>query len=289
MILKPYIVAEIGANHLGSLEQAKHLISLAATSGADCAKFQKRTPHLCVPDYIKNQSHPNPDFAYGKTYLEHRIALELSIEQHAELKSYCDQWNIDYAASVWDEVSANEIISLKPKYIKIPSAMNTNFDLIDQILTRFDGDIHISFGMVAKDQFFSIWRWITDQGVHKRVIPYHTTSIYPCPEKYLYLQQISAMKKVRHPPFRIGFSSHTLNVNADVAALALGANYFEHHFAISRNIRHTDACVSLSPDELICLRKSLDAISEAIIERPNNISQKEEQEKSKLSYSKQKN
>ena len=97
---KPFIIAEIGCTHIGNLERAKSLARLAKLAGADMLKTQKRNPRESVPEIWWDKPHPNERFSYGKTYLEHRENVELSIEQHAELKAYCDEIDIEYSTSV---------------------------------------------------------------------------------------------------------------------------------------------------------------------------------------------
>ena len=97
-ITKPNVVAEIGCVHAGSLDRAKDLVSLAKLCGADFVKTQKRCPIESVPKEMQNLPHPNERFSYGKTYLEHRENLELSIEQHVELKQHCESIGLKYSS-----------------------------------------------------------------------------------------------------------------------------------------------------------------------------------------------
>ena len=107
------IIAEIGGTHIGSISRAKKLAKLAKLAGADVLKTQKRNPKECVRKELWREPHPNEMFSYGRTYLDHRNNLELSIEQHAELKGYCNSIDIRYSTSVWDITSAKEVIKLK--------------------------------------------------------------------------------------------------------------------------------------------------------------------------------
>ncbi|NJL70119.1 MAG: hypothetical protein HC888_00290 [Candidatus Competibacteraceae bacterium] len=116
--MNPIVIAEIGAVHAGKLDRAKELVKLASSAGSHYAKFQKRNPVESTPKHLWHLPHSNARFSYGKTYLEHRQNLELTIEQHAELKRYCESLNIGYATSVWDMTSANEVVSLNPDFIK---------------------------------------------------------------------------------------------------------------------------------------------------------------------------
>jgi len=111
---QPRVIAEIGCNHMGNLNVAKELILKARDCGCDYAKFQKRNPRELLTPEQAAAPHPVPYNAYGSTYLEHRENLELSLEQHRELKKYCESVGIGYSSSVWDVTSAKEIVSLNP-------------------------------------------------------------------------------------------------------------------------------------------------------------------------------
>ncbi|MDY3112769.1 MAG: N-acetylneuraminate synthase family protein, partial [Helicobacter sp.] len=127
---KPQIIAEIGCNHKGDFNIAKELILLAKNAGAKIVKFQKRNNKELLSKEQYNAPHPNPINSYGKTYGEHREFLEFSLEQHKALKEFCEQIGVIYSTSVWDSTSALEIISLNPAFIKVPSACNTNYELL---------------------------------------------------------------------------------------------------------------------------------------------------------------
>ena len=99
-----------------------------------------------------NAPHPNPANSYGDTYGAHREYLEFDVNQHAELKAYCEEIGIVYSTSVWDTTSAKEIASLNPEYIKIPSACNNNYDMLGWLCDNYKGEIHISTGMTTKGE-----------------------------------------------------------------------------------------------------------------------------------------
>ena len=137
--LKPEVIAEIGCNHRGEMNTAKELIRVAAIyCGADAVKFQKRCNRELLTTEQYNAPHPNPANSYGKTYGEHREYLEFTAEQHKELKEYCGQMGITYSTSVWDLTSAKEIAALEPAFIKIPSACNNHFKMLDRKSTRLN-------------------------------------------------------------------------------------------------------------------------------------------------------
>ena len=149
---KPFLIAEIGCNHMGDIVTAKELILLAKNNGANAAKFQKRNNKKLLTEEQYNAPHPNPQNSYGNTYGAHREFLEFSLDQHSELKNYCNSINIEYSTSVWDTVSAEEIISLNPKMIKVPSACNNNLALLELLRDKYYGEIHISLGMTTKEE-----------------------------------------------------------------------------------------------------------------------------------------
>ena len=157
---KPYVIAEIGCNHKGDMNIAKELIKIAKIFGnADAVKFQKRSNKELLTAAQYNAPHPNPINSYGETYGAHREYLEFDLKQHKELKTYCEELDIVYSTSVWDLTSAKEITSLNPVFIKIPSACNNNYDMLEWLCLNYKGEIHISTGMTSKleieELFFS--------------------------------------------------------------------------------------------------------------------------------------
>ncbi len=281
--MQPYLIAELSCVHLGDFDRAKMLIDLAKESGCSCVKFQKRTIPDSVPLSIRDKPHPNKQFAYGKTYLEHRHKLEFNIDKHEKLKQYCDSIKIDYACSVWDEKSADKIIQINPAFIKIPSALNSDWDLINHVFYESDKKIHISLGMTNSDNRQEIFQFasVNDINKDKRIIFYHCTSIYPCPIEHLYLNEISNISRMMGSK-NIGFSNHSLSIEADILAYALGARYFERHFVDTRECRHNDSKVSLIPKEMLELKNRLGEASKMLQDRPFKLSVEEKTELNKL-------
>ena len=150
---KPRLIAEAGCNHKGDIEIAKELIRTAAIyCKADVIKFQKRcNKELLTPEQY-NAPHPNPANSYGKTYGEHREFLEFTAAQHGELKEYCEKMGIIYSTSVWDMTSAKEITALKPELIKIPSACNNHYEMLQWLCDNYHGEIHVSLGMTTHEE-----------------------------------------------------------------------------------------------------------------------------------------
>jgi N-acetylneuraminate synthase len=256
------IVAEIGCVHGGSLSRALFLTGLAAKNGADYVKFQKRNPYLSTPDHLKNHPHPNPNFAYGSTYLEHRINLELSLEDHVILRDTCHAYGVLYGCSVWDMESAKGIISLNPDLLKIPSACNHDFDLINYCLQNCNSKIHISLGMTNRNDRVEIFDFLSSY--RDRVVLYHCVSEYPCSFDKM---QMLGISEIINNGFEAAFSNHGYGIAMDIAAMMLGAKYDERHFVDDRAFRHTDAAASLEPDGLRRLKRDILAVGLALGER----------------------
>ena len=142
--IEPMVIAEIVCNHKGDLNIAKEMIETAAIYGkVDAVKFQKRCNRELLTPEQYNAPHPDPMNSYGNTYGEHREFLEFTLEQHRELKEYCEQLNIIYSTSVWDLTSAKEIIELDPQFIKIPSACNNHYKMLGWLCENYKGEIHV--------------------------------------------------------------------------------------------------------------------------------------------------
>ena len=175
-------IAEIGCNHKGDIQIAKELILLAKDCGADVAKFQKRNSIELLPKEQYNAPHPNPHNSYGKTYGQHREFLEFSKEQHKDLMNYCNSIDIEYSTSVWDVTSALEISELNPNLIKVPSASNTHYKMLEVLRDQYSGEVHVSFGMTTSQEQENLVNFFEEKDQAKnRLVLYSCTSGYPVP------------------------------------------------------------------------------------------------------------
>lgn len=270
---KVKVIAEIGCNHKGDFKIAFELIQKAKLCGADVAKFQKRNNKLLLTEELYNAPHPNPMNSYGSTYGEHREFLEFNLKQHVELKKYCESIGITYCTSVWDEISATEIIDLKPVFIKVPSACNNNFKLLKLLRDEYDGEVHISSGMTTLDEIEEIIRFFEETNdAAKRVVLYACTSGYPVPFKDICLLEITRLQGLYFNRLKsIGFSGHHLGIAVDIAAYVLGAEWIERHFTIDRTWKGTDHAASLEPAGLSKLIRDLEAVNKALTFKSKDI------------------
>lgn len=283
---EPKVVAEIGCNHMGEMSIAKELIRLAKEAGAKYAKFQKRTPKELLTQEQYEAPHPVPYNSYGNTYGAHREFLEFDAAQHQELKDYCDEIGVGYATSVWDMTSAYEIIALKPDYIKIPSACNNHFEMLKLLRDKYDGEIHVSFGMTTQEEMKQIVSFFEEtDAARDRLVVYSCTSGYPVPFNDVCLLEIHRLQEYFGKRVKaVGFSGHHLGIAIDVAAYTLGTDWVERHFTKDRTWKGTDHAASLEPSGLQKLCRNLMATHEALGYKKSDILAIEEVQRDKLKY-----
>ena len=283
---KPKIVAEIGCNHMGNMEIAKELIDLAKQSGVLYVKFQKRNNSLLLSKEQYNAPHPVPENSYGDTYGAHREYLEFDLNQNLELMNYCNRIGVVYSTSVWDVTSAQEMITLNPEFLKVPSACNNNFKLLKILRDDYQGQVQLSVGMTSKSEVDQIIRFFEETNQAKsRLVIYSCTSGYPVPAKDVALLEIDWLHTVYgERVFEIGFSGHHLGVSIDIAAYTLGARWIERHFTKDKSWKGTDHCASLTPDELSDLTCGLNDTYEALRYKHTEILPIEKIQRDKLKH-----
>ncbi|MBS5118692.1 MAG: N-acetylneuraminate synthase family protein [Clostridium sp.] len=289
MYKKPFVIAEAGCNHMGQMEIAKDLIETAAHfCKADAIKFQKRCPKELLTPEQYNAPHPHPENSYGNTYGAHREFLEFTVDQHEQLKFWCEEAGIIYSTSVWDMTSAKEIVSLKPKFIKIPSACNTHFEMLQWLCDNYEGEIQLSFGMTSHEEEEEIVKLFEENGRAKDLVLFNCTSGYPVPFKDVCLLEINRMREAYESRVKaIGFSGHHLGIAIDMAAYTLGASIIERHYTLDRTWKGTDHAASLEPEGIRKLVRNLNAVHEALTYKSVEILPIEQVQRDKLKYRKQ--
>ena len=207
------------------------------------------------------------------------------MEQHRQLKLWCEEFGITYATSVWDMTSAKEIASLKPQFIKIPSACNNNYEMLQWLCENYQGEIQISFGMTTHDEEEKIVRLFEETGRNKDLVLFNCTSGYPVPFEDICLLEITRMReKYEERVKKIGFSGHHLGIAVDVAAFTLGAEVIERHFTLDRTWKGTDHAASLEPDGVRKLTRNLNQTYMALRYKSQEILPIEQIQRDKLKY-----
>lgn len=280
----PKIIAEIGCNHKGDLAIAKEMIMTAALfCKVDVVKFQKRNNRELLSEAEYNAPHPDPANSYGATYGEHREVLEFNLDQHKELKSWCEENRLIYSTSVWDLTSAKEIASIGPELIKVPSACNLNKELLGYLCDHYQGEIHLSLGMTTRAEEEMIVSFFESKGRNHDLVLYSCTSGYPVPFDDVCLLELPRLKEIyQHRVKAIGFSGHHLGIAVDSAAVALGAAWIERHFTLDRTWKGTDHAASLEPDGMRKLARDCRAVAKTLTFKSAEILSIEEVQRNKL-------
>ena len=185
---KTYIIAEIGINHNGEMDIAKKLIDIAVVAGCDAVKFQKRNPDVCVPEHQKGVMRKTP---WGEmTYLEYKYRMEFDKSQYDEIDQYCKEKQIAWSASPWDLDSLEFLQQYDVPFIKIPSAMITNEELM-KATAKCGKRVIISTGMSTEEEIDQAVEWM--KGTDLAIL--HCNSTYPAPLEDLNLSYISVLKE----------------------------------------------------------------------------------------------
>ncbi|HRE40189.1 MAG TPA: N-acetylneuraminate synthase family protein [Ignavibacteria bacterium] len=251
-----YIIAEIGINHNGSLENAKKMIAGAKEADCDAVKFQKRTPELCVP---KDQWNIERDTPWGRmTYIDYRHKVELTYDDYKEIDRYCNEIGIDWFASCWDEDSVDFIEQFNPKLYKAASASLTDINLLKKKKST-GKPLMISTGMSTMEE---IENAVAEIGTDNLMIA-HSTSTYPCRLEELNLRMILTLKKM-FPNVPIGYSGHETGLAPSWAAAAVGANFIERHITLDRAMWGTDQAASVEPEGFNRLVKNIRDIEKSL-------------------------
>lgn len=280
-------VAEVGCNHQGNFNLVLKMIDqLKNFCNVDYVKFQKRNNKELLDFKKYNSPHPVPKNSFGKTYGEHREKLEFSINQHRQIKKYCEKLKMESFTSVWDLTSAKQNLVLKPKHVKVPSACNNNWELMKYIFKNYKCNIHISLGMTTISEEKKIVALAKKFNANKRTILYACTSDYPVqPDDICLLEITKLIKKYGKTVKAIGFSGHHHGISADIAAATLGATWIERHFTIDRTMKGTDHAASLEPDGTRRLKRDLDLLSQTLKFKPKEILPCELGQRKKLKFS----
>lgn len=251
---KTYIIAEIGINHNGSLENAKRLIDVAAVSGCDAVKFQKRNPDVCVPEHQKAVMRDTP---WGRmTYLDYKYKVEFEKEEYDEIDRYCKDKGIEWSASPWDLDSLEFLMGYDIPWIKIPSAMITNEKLM-KASAATGKKVIFSTGMSTYEEIDQAVGWLSGNDV----LMLHCNSTYPAPLKDLNLKCIQTLKEKYN--CEVGYSGHEFRLGTSVAAIYLGATCIERHITLDRTMWGSDHMSSVEPQGLIKMVRGIRELEEA--------------------------
>lgn len=235
-----FVIAEIGINHNGNLDTAKHLINVAVMAGCDAVKFQKRTVDVVYSAEELAKLRENP---FGTTNGDLKRGLEFGADEYREIDRYCKDSGIMWFASCWDEGAVDFIDQFNPPCYKIASASLTDDDLLTYTCNK-GKPIILSTGMSTMEE---ISHAVDVIGKDNLVI-LHCTSTYPSEVGELNLKAINTLEKEFDVP--IGYSGHEKGISLSSASVAVGACVVERHITLDRTMWGSDQAASLEPQGL---------------------------------------
>jgi N-acetylneuraminate synthase len=249
-----YLIGEIGINHNGSLDIAQNLISVAKNAGCNAVKFQKRTVEIVYTQEELTKPRENP---FGSTNGDLKRGLEFGIEQYKKVNEFCDEADIAWFASCWDEPSVDFISQFPVPCYKIASASLTDDNLLRH--TRAAGKpIMLSTGMSTIEE---IDHAVEILGKNDLII-IHATSTYPANYDEIDLRVIPQLRKRYGVP--VGYSGHETGIATSVAAVALGACVVERHITLERSMWGSDQAASLGPSGITQLARDIRLVEMAM-------------------------
>lgn len=234
-----YLIAEIGINHNGDLQIAKKLMDAAWATGWDCAKFQKRTPDICVPENQKNVMRQTP---WGEmTYIEYKKRIEFEKKEYDYIDKYAKEKPLSWTASVWDLPSLKFLMQYDVPFIKIPSAKITDKTLVEES-AKAGKPLFISTGMSTIEEV-DVAVNIIEKYLSKNYLLFHCNSTYPAKIEELNMQMINTLKERYN--CLVGYSGHEYDIMPSTLAPVYGACAIERHVTLAHDMWGTDHAASL--------------------------------------------
>lgn len=246
-----YIIAEAGVNHNNSLKRAKELIVKAAKAGADAIKFQTYKAGKLVtktaPRFWEWKGEPKRHGTQHDSYATMDVD-RFPLKHYPELIRTCKRHNIEFLSTPFDEESADALVKLGMKAIKVSSSDVTNLPFLSY-LAKFKLPILLSVGASTMGEIEDAVRTIEQAG-NKKIVIMQCTLVYPTPYEHTNLRVIPTLTAL-FPEYIIGLSDHTLGVHIPPAAVALGARVVEKHYTVDKNLPNSpDHHLSVDPPEL---------------------------------------
>jgi sialic acid synthase len=240
-----FVIAEIGHNHQGSVEQAKELFREAKAAGAHAVKLQKRDNRSLYTRELFNRPYENEN-SYGPTYGEHREALEFGRAEYEELKAFAAEIGVIFFATAFDIASADFLAELDMPLYKIASADLINTPLLRHV-ARTGKPMILSTGGATLDDVRRGYEAVAE--INPQIALLQCTAGYPANWEELDLRVITTYRDL-FPDSVVGLSSHDNGIAMAVAAYVLGGRIVEKHFTLNRALKGTDHRFSLEPQGL---------------------------------------
>ena len=251
-----FIIAEIGINHNGSMEICKELIDVAAKTGCDAVKFQKRDINQVYTQEFLNSLRESP---WGSSQREQKVGLEFSVNQYNEIDKHCKEKTIEWFASAWDLNSQKFLHQFDCKYNKVASAMTVYPELL-RMIAKEGKHTFISTGMCTYDDIQKAVDIFIAEDCSFELM--HTVSTYPMKVENANLNVISTLREKFN--CNVGYSGHEVGLTISYAATALGITSLERHITLDRTMYGSDQSASVEPHGLRTLVNKVREIETAM-------------------------
>jgi N,N'-diacetyllegionaminate synthase len=257
-----FIIAEAGVNHNGSAQLAKQLIDIAVDSGADAVKFQTFKTENLVSKNAQKANYQKETTDESESQFDMIKKLELDVGVHRELIAYCQEKNIMFLSTPFDHDSIDMLSNLLLQIFKIPSGEITNLPYLRHV-GSLEKQVILSTGMSNLQEVGDALNILIDAGTPKEnVTVLHANTMYPTPMEDVNLEAMLTIQK--EFGVAIGYSDHTLGIEVDIAAVAMGASVIEKHFTLDKTMDGPDHKASLEPKELKAMVSSIRNIEKAL-------------------------
>ena len=272
-INKTFIIAEAGVNHNGSLKKALKLIDVAAAAGANAIKFQTFKAKNLATDYAPKAEYQKYRSLKQETQFQMLKKLEFTEVMHKTCLKKCKKKKIIFISSAFDIESLNYLKKFKLSYFKVPSGEITNIPYLE-VLGKFGKKVILSTGMSNIYEIKKAIKTLTTNGTKKNNITLmQCTSAYPAPYDEINLNVMATLRN--RYKLSIGFSDHSLGVQASIAAVALGAKVIEKHLTLNRKLKGPDHIASLDPNEFKFMTQSIRIVEKVLGDKIKQITKSE--------------
>jgi len=257
-----FVIAEAGVNHNGSIKLAKELIDAAVESGADAVKFQTFKAENLVSKTAEKADYQKKTTDASESQFDMIKKLELDLDTHKELIVYCQVKNIMFLSTPFDRDSINLLNELELQIFKIPSGEITNLPYLRHI-GSLNKKVILSTGMSNLREIGDALDILTSAGtIKENITVLHANTMYPTPMEDVNLNAMLTIQK--EFDVAVGYSDHTLGIEVDIAAVALGASIIEKHFTLDKTMDGPDHKASLEPKELNAMVLAIRNIEKAL-------------------------
>lgn len=239
----PFVIAEVGQNHQGSLEIAREFIRILAFEGADAVKFQTRANRYLFAAEAYDAPYTSEN-AFGGTYGAHRESLELRPEWLPILRDDCHRQGVRFMSTPFDEPSLRLLLDVGVEILKVASFDLGNLPLIDR-MARTGLPLVMSVGGGQADQIRASVETVLAH--HDDLAILHCVSEYPCEYQRLGLDNVARLAEA-FPTCTVGSSDHFNGTLSGPVAYLRGARVFEKHVTLNRAWKGTDHSFALEPD-----------------------------------------